>query len=309
MRPVTPPAAAAQSFVGPGEAVSPGRQFQRLAGLSGWLFRFVILLLGWQIALFVALFGGAIQLSAYAGIHILGCFALAAWLVWCMRGSRADERNSTALQIVAWSAVAGPFGAFVSTALASHTALMPSRIPPDGDADDLATDHSAGELVERLHIALLDRRVRLEGASRVRPLMDVIAEGSGSEKLEALRIVYRRYETGLSAVLKRALHDPDTSVRVMAATVTAKLHGAYSRDIGDRQTEASANPELAQNWQSLADARLAYAESGLLDSLRGRAQIELAIGDLSRAAELDTAGGASASLLDRVRRRLASWGR
>jgi hypothetical protein len=47
----------------------------------GWLLGFVIMLLGWQIALFLALVGGVIQFGVYAGTHILGCFVLAAYLV------------------------------------------------------------------------------------------------------------------------------------------------------------------------------------------------------------------------------------
>ena len=299
MRPATAPAAAGQSL--------SGHSDEPFAGLTGWLLGFVIVVCGWQIALFAALFGGVMQFGAYAGIHILGCFVLAAWLVCRMNGSIVDERNSAALQIVAWSAFAGPFGAFVASALAFCPTPIPSRISPDGDIYDLTTDRSAIERAERVHIALLDRRVRLEGASRIRPLMDVIAEGSRSEKLEALRVVYRRYEAGLSTVLKRALQDPDTSVRVLAATVIAKLHATYSHNIGDRQIEAAANPEVAQNWQTLAEARLAYAESGLLESPRARAQIEFAVGDLSRAAELDPDGEASATLLDKARRQLAAW--
>jgi hypothetical protein len=304
MRPALAPAAA-QSLPGLGEIVSHVRRVVHLAGLTGWLLGFIVVLLAWQIALFLALFSGVIQLGAYAGIHFLGCLALAAWLVRRLSSSVVDERNSTALQIVAWSAFTGPFGAFVATALALPTALTPLSVPPDGDADDLTTERSAMERLERAHIALLDRRVRLEGASRISPLMDVIAEGSRSEKLEALRVVYRRYEARLSAVLKRALQDPDTSVRVLAATVIAKLHATYSRNIGDRQIEAAADPKLAQNWHTLAEARLAYAQSGLLESPRVRAQIEFAIGDLSLAAELDPAGGASATLLHSARRRLA----
>ena len=264
MKPAIAPASAPQSLGDRGDG-------ERLAGLTGWLRSFVIMLLAWQIALFLALFIGDIQLGAYAGIHILGCLVLAAWLVRRLKGSVVDERNSVALQIVAWSAFAGPFGAFVATALAFPTALIPSRIPLDGAADDLTTDRSEIERVERVHIALLDRRVRLEGASRIRPLMDVTAEGSRSEKLEALRVIYRKYEAGLSTVLNRALRDPDTSVRVLAATVIAKLNATYSRNIGARQIEAAANPNAAQNWQTLAEARLAYAQSGLLEPPRARA--------------------------------------
>jgi hypothetical protein len=296
MRPASAPVVADPSLA--------GYSAQLFAGLSGWLLGFAIVVCGWQIALFAALFGGIMQFDTYAGIHVIGCFVLATWLVFRANRSLVDGRKFAALQIVAWSAFAGPFGAFVATALAFSPTLARSRISPDGDL----TDQSAIERNERVHIALLDHRLRLEGASSISPLIDVIAEGSRLEKLEALRVVYRRYEAGLSTVLKRALQDPDTSVRVLAATVIAKLHATYSHKIGDRQVEATANPDIAQNWQTLAEARLAYAESELLESPRARRQIELAVGDLERATELDSNGEASASLFGRARRQLAASG-
>jgi hypothetical protein len=295
MRAALAPVAAHQSLAGDSDGL--------FAGLTSWLIAFVIVVCIWQIALFAALFGGVVQFETYAGIHFIGCFVLAGWLVFRKNGSMIDERNSAALQVVAWSAFAGPFGAFVAMALALRPTRARSRISPDGDL----TDRSAMERAERVHVALLDRRLRLEGASSIRPLIDVIAEGSRSEKLEALRVVYRRHEAGLSTVLKRALQDSDTSVRVLAATVIAKLHATYSQNIGAWQAAATASPDIPQNWQTLAGARLAYAESELLESPRARAQIELAVGDLSRATELDPDGEASTALLGRARRKLAGW--
>jgi hypothetical protein len=304
MKPATALANAAQSF--PGRGLWLVRRVDRLVGRTVWLLVFVVALLGWQIALSLALLGGIIELGAYAVIHFFGCLVLAACLGLRLNSPAIDNRYSAALQIVAWSALAGPFGAFVAAALALPSAPMRSKILRDSDVDSLTTDCSAMERVERMHITLLDRRVRLEGACRIRPLMDVIAEGSQSEKLEALGVIYRKYEARLSAVLKRALRDPDTSVRVLAATVTAKLHATYSRKIGDCQTAAAAKPRLAQNWRNVAEARLAYAESGLLEASRARAQIEFAVGDLSRAAELDPADRALASRVNSARRQLAA---
>ena len=237
---------------------------------------FVILVCGWQIVLFAALFGGIVQFETYAGIHVIGCLILASWLVSRKNRSQVDEQNSAALQIVAWSAFAGPFGALVAMAFAFCPTQRHARISPDEDL----VNRPAIERAERVHVAMLDRRLRLEGASSIRPLIDVIAEGSRSEKLEALRVIYRRHEAGLSTVLKRALQDSDTSVRVLAATVIAKLHATYSSNIGACQAAVTASPEIPQNWQTLAEARLAYSESELLESPRARAQIELAVGDL-----------------------------
>jgi hypothetical protein len=280
-----------------------GHRDKLLAGLTVWLLGFAVVVCSWQIALFAALFGGIVQFETYVGIHVIGCLTLAGWLMSRKNGSIIDEQNSAALQIVAWAAFAGAFGAFVATALAFHPTGNGSRISPDGDL----TDSSAMDRTDRVHAALLDRRLRLERASSIRPLIDVIGEGSRSEKLEALRVAYRRYEAGLSTVLKRALQDSDTSVRVLAATVIAKLHGTYSHNIGVYQAAVTANPELAKNWLTLAEARLAYAESELLESPRARAQIELAAGDLSRADTLDPDSESSATLLDRVRQQSAAW--
>ena len=104
------PAVADQSLAGQSDNL--------FAGLSGWLLGFAIVVCGWQIALFVVLFCGLVPFQTYAGIHIVGCFILAGWLLVRKNG----KRNSAALQMVAWSAFAGPFGALVAGALA---------VPPD----------------------------------------------------------------------------------------------------------------------------------------------------------------------------------
>jgi hypothetical protein len=297
-------ATATPSLLGRGDVGRLVRRGRRFVGLRLWLLGFLVVMLGWQLALFLALLGEAIELDVYLGVHFLGCFAFAAWLYRRSNTSSIDDRYSAALQIVAWSAFAGPFGTFVASAL-----LCPSPIGPkilrDREFDSATADGSAIDHAERMHVALLDSRVRIEGACRIRPLMDVIAEGAQPEKLEALGVVYRKYEARLSAVLKRALRDPDPSVRVLAANVMAKLHATYSGKIGQFQSTAAGHPRLALSWRNLAEARLAYADSGLLEAARARAQIEFAVGDLSRAAELDAGDQASADLLDMARRQLS----
>ena len=298
-------AATARPFFGRRDIDRLVRRVYSIAGLTSWLPGFAVVLLGWQAALLFALFGGVIQLGAYAGTHFFGCFALTAFLVWRLNVSASDDRYSAALQIVGWSALAGPFGAFVAAAISLPSLARASTLQ-GRTVDDVKADLAAVGHAERMHIALLDRRIRIEGASRICPLMDVIAEGSQAAKLEALGVVYRRYETRLSMVLKSALKDPDASVRVLAATVTAKIHARYAEKSGDCQAAAAAEPELAQNWRDLAEARLAYVESALLEASRAQAQIELAIGDLSRAITLDPTDKDSADRLDMAHEQLAA---
>jgi len=298
---------AVRSLAGGADIVWLMRRVDRFFGLTNRMLRFVVALLAWQIGVLFALLGGVIDLGGYAGIHILGCVILATWLVWRLNFPAIDHRYSVALQIVTWTAVAGPFGAFVAAALSFPSTTIRSMILRDGGIDSLTTDCSPIERVERLHVCLLDRRIRLDGASRIRPLIDVIVEGTQSEKLEALAVVYRKYEARLSAVLKRAMQDSDTSVRVLAATITAKLHATYGRTIGDCEAAAAAKPGLAQSWRNLAEARLGYAGSGLLEASRARAQMEFAAADLTRAVELDPFDRASAGRLESARQQLAMW--
>jgi hypothetical protein len=304
MNPIDRPAIAAGSITAEPEA----GPLLRGSGLRSarWLLGFAGLLLSGQIVLFFALFDRSIELGTYVGAHLLCCLVLLSYLA-SRRGTLGDQYLG-AVQIVGWSALAGPFGTFVTIALTLPRggADAESQSVPDAATDRLTDDRSP---IERMHTALLDRRVRIQDACRVRPLIDVVVEGSRSDKLEAVSVVYRNYEAGLAVLLKRALRDHDTSVRVMAATVIAKLHAKYGGKIGGCQLAAASNPNVAQNWRQLAESRLAYAESSLLEGARARGQIESAIDELSRAVEQDPSDTASVSCLIRARRLMAHGGR
>jgi len=306
MNPIDRSATISRAITASGEVV---RRPRRSAPRSTrWLLGFAGSLLIGQMALFLALFYRTIELGTYVGTELLCCLALMSYLV--LGPGTRDDRYFSAIQIVGWSALAGPFGTFVAIALAlpRGVAVAEPQMTPDAATNQLTNDHSTVERIARMHTALLDRRARLQDACRVRPLIDVIVEGSRSEKLEALSVVYRNYEAKLGVLLKRALRDQDTSVRVLAATVIAKLHARYGGEIGGCQRTVASNPNVAHNWCQLAESRLAYAESGLLEGARAHAQIESAFGELSRAVELDPADATTAGCLKRARR-LMAYGR
>jgi hypothetical protein len=89
---------------------------------------------------------------------------------------------------------------------------------------------------------MLDHRLRLEHAHLIRPLLDVILDGSQTEKLDALSLISKRYTPDLAPVLRRALEDKEASVRVLAATVIAQQHSRSTTPIGASQTEAGVTP-------------------------------------------------------------------
>jgi hypothetical protein len=275
----------------------------RPAPLATTLLDLVVALLLWQVTLFAAVLWEVVDLRLYAVVHFASLLLLAAGLVLRQGLAPAEGMGSAALQIVAWSALGGPFGTFVAVALALRP--VPASVAAMTVDTGAGPSASAGpDRAEHMHLALRDRRIRVEGAHRVRPLMDVMADGSQSERLEALSIVYRKYDADLGPVLAQALRDPSASVRVLAATVISKLNATFSRRIGDRQTTAAATPDAAQSWRKLGEARLAYAESGLLEASLARAEIEAALRDLARAAEIDPAGAEIAGRLHRARQLL-----
>ncbi|MBR0842125.1 hypothetical protein JQ607_18150 [Bradyrhizobium liaoningense] len=281
---------------------------RRVRCLVGSTFRssgFAVVLFGCHVALLGALLDGQIELATYVAADVFGSAALTAPLIWCARHDVSSNSYSVALQCVAWSAVAGPFGMLVATAVVFSSPIQLRMVRDQGIAR-MTAEQSEVDHCERVHIALLDHRIRIERASLIHPLMDAISDGSQPAKLEALGVVWRKFETRLVGVLRRGLRDTDASVRVLAATVISKLHAVFVGKVGVCQAAAAAHPLTAQSWRNLAEARLAYAASGLLEGEQAHAQIESAVGDLSRARELDPADQASADRLDAVRRHLSS---
>ena len=86
----------------------------------------------------------------------------------------------------------------------------------EGTADTTFTINQGPELtrLELLHGSLLDRRLRLEQCAPIRPLLDVVIDGTQIEKLDALGLISKRFVPALAPILKRALEDKDAAVRV-----------------------------------------------------------------------------------------------
>lgn len=242
---------------------------------TAWLWLGLPLLAGETALLFAFAARGLPQRSYLVG-HFGLCLAAALiavlWAVLARRGERAG-RLAPGLQLVLWTLLAGPFGATAALAL-----LASGPPPPDDPPDDTPAPVERFDRLERLHGEVLDGRLREPGAHRVRALADVLATGSRAEKFDALNVISRHYTPAAAALLKRALADPDASVRVLAATVIARQNDAHTRRIGALQADA----EGRQGWAELAEARLAYADSGLLDAARADAERAGAEADLAR---------------------------
>ncbi len=240
----------------------------------------VVLVLGaLETMLFAGLIEGKTDARGFAVAHIGLCTAVAAiGLAWASRASsRSDttERCATVLHWAGWTLLGGPFGTLMCAIL-----LIPQRNDPPALARAAAIPSSLEpSRASLVHGRLLDRRVRIAGASRIEALFDVMQQGCLAEKFDALALVSKHYVAGMASVLRCALQDGDASVRVLAATVMARQHNLHTSRIGALQEAAAAQPG---GWEALAKARLAYAHSGLLDGARADAETALAQRDLQR---------------------------
>jgi hypothetical protein len=247
-----------------------------------WL---VMVLLCLQAELFIGFATDRLDLARYLELHLGLCAVTAVVGGWWAASSSATDpadRIVMVLQLVAWTTLAGPFGTLIAAGL-----LVPrtaASVQPN-----VAPRASLNRL-ELLHNALLDRRLRLDRVHPIRPLMDVIIDGTQIEKFDALSLISKRYVPDVAPILKRALEDKDASVRVLAATVMAQQHNACTKRIGDCQAIARAAPDSPDGWRELGQAHLDYAQSGLLEGSRVEAEFGHARTHLARAERLDTIG-------------------
>jgi hypothetical protein len=259
-----------------------------------WL---IPVLLCLESALFVAFAEDRLDLPAYLGWHLGLCAATASiGFLWATASSPPGlgDRTLTVPQLAIWTTLAGPFGAFIAVSL-----LLP-RAAASEEPDAAGGQGPELSRLERLYHSLLDRRLRLDEAHAIRPLLDVMIDGAQSEKFDALSLISKRYVPAVAPALKRALEDRDGSVRVLAATVMARRHNAYTRRIGDLQAIARAAPDAPGGWRDLGRAHLEYAGSGLLEASRVETEQDHANTYLARAGLLIGGGSPELSTDDRL---------
>jgi hypothetical protein len=239
------------------------------------------ILLVFQIVIFASFAGGLLSGAGYVLCHIGSCF-----VTWQYRrlGANHGEGAVFVLQIALWTALAGPFGTVLSFVL-----LIPKHASSSLEQPAIASEPRTlnGFTPERLEMALLDSRLPLERALPPKSLFDVLAEGTRAEKFEALGIIAQSYDPALAPALRRALADADAPVRVLAATVLAKLRASFVKQVGAMQSQAARAPHVPGWWRDLARARFELARSGLLDTQRSREEISRAEEELGKAAALE----------------------
>jgi hypothetical protein len=242
-----------------------------------------------QSALFLGFATHRIDTRLYLIAHLSLCATAAVVGLRCAGSSstpeEASDKTAAVIQLLVWTVLAGPFG--TATAAMLFVPRSPTTARTEAKAGGAASDtHPEVSRLERMHAALLDRRLRVADAHRIRPLLDVIVDGTQDQKFDALGLISKRFSPALAPTLRRALEDKDGSVRVLAATVLAQQHNAHTKRIGTLQTEARAHPTYSERWSELGQARLDYAFSGLLDASGADAELSNARADVARAEQI-----------------------
>ena len=265
-----------------------------------------LLLAGWAVAVVLL---GAMILLALGKVEFWVVLALHGACVLLTAGIALALRKSAALFGLAFLllvlvALAGAFGAAVwGLALAPGRTRRPFRsgatafAPPDwDDVDDAGV---------RLHHALNDGRLRIEGASTARSLRDILAQGSQPEKLRALGVMARKFTPALLPALRVALKDDDSAVRVLATSIQAVLEARHVDLVKARRHVTRTHPNDGSAWIALATAHADFAGSGLIPIERRRTELKRAQHAATAARIISPKDTSVARLLQALERALA----
>jgi hypothetical protein len=225
--------------------------------------------------------GGAGMLAA----HVCLCLSIAASAH--VRSVRHNEAGHALLQLAIWTTMAGSLGALVAGSLGFVDWYRAAGSQSFGSWLDEQLEGRHGGRSRHILRKLHDKRVRIEGADKVQPLVDVLASGGQREKFAALSAINQRYEVALAPALRLALKDADPFVRVLASTVMIRLQTAYSDRLVSCQETSRRDPASAGSWRALGEAHAAFGISGLLERPQARDQLKLAADQFKHALTLD----------------------
>jgi len=257
------------------ETVSTEREFMELTRLSDSLAIFgMATLLGlteswgaYQLAT-----GGLTLQWAIAG-HMGLTGLTTAWVFW-RRKNHPGERFPLLLMLA--MGLLGPLGILgfllslcLYVMFRNHPTPMPElydSIFPKVEKEDM--EHLFDQLIA-------GDNGRFEKNSVV-PFMDILKKGTDKQKQAMLILVINHYDPKFAPVLKEALNDDDSSVRVLAATGMSKIDSQFTeRNLSlEKMEDGQKNPDHHKNLGLLYDD---YVHSGILDDARDSEYSERAI--------------------------------
>ncbi|OGG96301.1 MAG: hypothetical protein A2527_02310 [Candidatus Lambdaproteobacteria bacterium RIFOXYD2_FULL_50_16] len=107
---------------------------------------------------------------------------------------------------------------------------------------------------------------------------EVFIVGTIAEKRNALTKIAKHFRREFAPALRAALEDETNSIRVQAATVTARIEQGYMTDLMRLTKKHDDDPEDADALLALAKQADSYVFSGILDDSRKKDMLVLAVG-------------------------------
>lgn len=160
--------------------------------------------------------------------------------------------------------ITGPFGAF--GALVAMAFYSAGRKKPGAFMDWYSTLFSEIELEESkvMYERIAAGLERTMEKPDVEPFYDILAFGNLAQKREMLAKIVRHFTPALSPIIRKALEDKDSAVRVQAATILAKLDRDYMQRYLQSEKECMLDSKHAEKQ---AAAAMNYAASGISGTL------------------------------------------
>lgn len=120
-------------------------------------------------------------------------------------------------------------------------------------------------------------RAALEDQPSVGSFSDILSHGSVTQRQAVVSAIAARYQPSFAPSLQRALRDPDTTVRMMAAAAIERLETRHLEASMAFESAWAQAPEDPMAALRLAQHYDAYANSGLIDAVRTRRALERAL--------------------------------
>jgi thioredoxin-like negative regulator of GroEL len=221
----------------------------------------------------IAYFWLAGRLSALLALaaHTVVSVAIALWTL--APNARNDPRLPLLTAIS--TAALGPLGAVGSLlTLLLGRRYMRSALPFDEWYRSLLPDTSDAE-----NSRILSQAAAREGNEKeaLASFADVLSFGSLSQKQDLIALIGRHFQPAFGAVLKRALSDDHSAVRVQAATAMSRIENSLLERTIELTNQVRANPNDAAALQALAEHYDRSLFCGILDAHREEELIEDAL--------------------------------
>lgn len=228
-----------------------------------------------EVVVVYMLLKGQVSAAFAAFLHAAIVAGLALW-TWRSKRFRGDI--GWPLLLTTLLVVFGPLGALGTLVTMSLTRFYSrSAIPFEEWYASLFPERRidpSGELVQRIRAHL---SAGATGTAGVTPFVDILAFGTLAQKQELITLVTKHFQPAFAPALRMALRDPNSSIRVQAASSVTKIENdlmARSMELGDAVQSQPSNPQLLLALAAHYDE---YAATGLLDPLQEAASRESAL--------------------------------